>query len=345
MSSPDRIDERFDALVRDLRACRPVAGDGLRERVHAIVEREPEPSGFSRPLRVPAVPWRARRRWLVLVPVASAVAAAAAGIVASGSGGKKAAQGKLAPASPPGLLDTSRAAPRPARPPAPSGSRLQLYAVAIELGVGDVSSVTKRALVLTRSLGGYVRSVRYGSERASGSASLVLRVPTGKVQRAVVEFASLGRILGQHVSIEDVQPQVDARYRALQGLRVQAASLRAKLAAAGLTDARRAALELRLARAQAHLAELRQVQQQSISRARFATVSLGLEPHRRAVVVPPAPGRIGRALHQIGQVLVRELEILLYVVLVGAPFAVLAALVLAGRRSYRRRAERQLIAP
>ena len=60
MSSPDSIDERFDELVRELRAgsVRVGASPELRERVRAIAEREPEPPPAR--FRLP------RRRWALV---------------------------------------------------------------------------------------------------------------------------------------------------------------------------------------------------------------------------------------------------------------------------------------
>ena len=43
---------------------------------------------------------------------------------------------------------------------------------------------TKAALRLTRSFGGYVRSVDYGTNGGGGTADLVLRIPVGSVQEA-----------------------------------------------------------------------------------------------------------------------------------------------------------------
>jgi hypothetical protein len=80
------------------------------------------------------------------------------------------------------------------------------------------------------------------------------------------------------------------------------------------------------------------------TRASFATVALELETKKAAVVVPSKPGRIGEALSNIGRVLVTEAEILVYVLLIGAPFAILAALLWMGRRSFRRRSEEELLA-
>ncbi len=214
----------------------------------------------------------------------------------------------------------------------------------MQLRVDDLSATTKQALTLTRSFGGYIRSVQYGSGQKSGTAYLVLRIPVGQVQTAVVKLSALGKIVDQHVSIQDIKPQVDARSRALQALREQIAGLKVKLSATDLTAEQRAALELQLTRAKGRLDALQLEQRQALTRASFATVSLDLRTKQAEVVVPGKPGRIGQALHEIGVVLVREAEILLYVLLIGGPFAVLAVLVWLGRRSIRRRSEDHLLA-
>jgi Domain of unknown function (DUF4349) len=336
MSSPDVIDQRFDELVHELRSGAVVAGPVLRERVRSIARREPDP-----PLRARV---RRRRTLLVLAPVAAlAGLAIALGVLSSNGGGNQAeriadrAVRKQPATSPLALKDS-------ASTPAPSGSRLQLYAVEMQLRVSGLSEATKRALNLTRSFGGYVRSVQYGSGPKEGTAYLVLRVPIGKVQRAVVKLQALGTILDQHVSIQDVQPQADARFRAIQKLRTLIASLEEKLATPGLSAGQQAGLEARVALEQTRLDGLRRQQKLAATRASFATVSLDLRTKKAAVAVPAKPGRIGHALDSIWNVLVIEAEILLYVVLIAAPFLLLAALAWAARRSVRRRSEEQLLA-
>src|SRR5207247_4365504 len=89
--------------------------------------------------------------------------------------------------------------------PRPAGGRAQLYGAELTLRVRDLSAATKRALRLTRAFGGYVRTVDSGSGTQSGRAYLVVRIPVRRVQEAIVRFSSLGRIVDQHVSIQDVQ--------------------------------------------------------------------------------------------------------------------------------------------
>jgi hypothetical protein len=231
-----------------------------------------------------------------------------------------------------------------ANAPAPSGSRAQIYAVDVQLRVDDLSATTKQAINLTRSYGGYLVTVDYGSGRKSGTAYLVLRIPIVKVQAAVVKLTALGTILNDHVSIQDIQGRLNQRFSQMQALKVKIADLRAKLTDTSLTTSQRAFFEAALAQRQARLANLQQVQTAQRTRASFSTVSLNLETKKAGAAVPSKPGRIGQALHNIGRVLVTEAEILIYVLLIGAPFVALAALLWASRRTLRRRSEEQLLA-
>ena len=349
MSVPDGIDERFGTLVGELRSGEAAASPELRERVRAIAMREPEPPGARFRKRLPR-----RRVALVLVPVCALVAAAVGvGVFTAGGGQRRAVQGEAAPAPrapvtssvDPGLLGTGlvpKAADSAALPP--SGSRHQLYSVDLHLRVSDLSATTKRAIQLTRGWGGYVLRVDSGADRRAGDAYLTLRVPIGKVQTALARLTALGTILENHVSIQDIQGQLNRRYGQMADLRAQIAKLRARLTDTSLTESRRAALQAAIAQRQASLVRLIDEQTAQKTRASFATVALELQTKKAAVVAPSKPSRIGEALHNIGRVLVTEAEILIYVLLIGAPFVVLAALVWAARRSFHRRREEELLA-
>ena len=81
----------------------------------------------------------------------------------------------------------------------PLASRLQRYDATLRLRVKDVdalSNATKRAMNLTRGLGGYVASVSTSTRSGRrGGATLVLRVPIVNVQTALAGLTSLGTIL------------------------------------------------------------------------------------------------------------------------------------------------------
>lgn len=341
MSQPDQI-------VDEIRSARIAASPELRARVAAIATAvPPAPAGRARR----ELPWR--RLAVVLVPVCAAAAAAVAlaiGLSGSGSGGSvRAEQGELAPQArtlQPFSADSKAAGSGTAggaAVPATSG-RAQLYEAALALKVADLSAATKRALRLTRDLHGYVRSVEYGSGSDRGSASLVLRVPVGSVQQAVVEYSALGRILDQHVSIQDVQPQVDRRFRQLQAQRDLITKLQARLENPSLGSAERTRIENLLVAARARLVLLQKQQAALQRRTSYATVSLDLRTRDKAVVVPQEPGRIGRALHRSGQIVADEAKVLVYVLVVGAPFFVLGAAAIGGLSVRRRRREERLLA-
>jgi hypothetical protein len=358
MSGPDLIDDRFDDLVHELRSGEATASRELRERVRGIAQgattSSPPAARFGR--------FRRRRVALVLVPVAAVLAAVVGvGVFGSGTTSKPEAfspSGGLVQQSPHSLPITpstsrDRGVPgkravhgafKAASPLPPSGSRAQLYAVALELRVNSLSSTTKQAIQLARNWGGYVVTVDYGSGQKSGTAYLVLRVPIVKVQTAVARLSALGTIADEHVSIKDVQGQLNTRFSRMQDLKATIAGLRVRLTDTSLTTSTRAFFEATLARRVAQLAELQDRQTAQKARASFATLSLDLETKKAAAVVPSRPGKIGQALHNIGRVLIAEAEILLYILLIGAPFIVLAALIIGVLRTLRRRSEDQLLA-
>src|SRR5438105_441950 len=167
MSVPDLIDEQFDEIVRELRSGEVTASPELRERVRAIVEREPEPPVASGRFRL-----RGRRRLaFVLVPVAAIVAAAVGVGVFSPDETTHSQAGKVnqialkavihgSPAGRGAYSDQGRVyspvtrqnphslpIPTPASTAGgqpysvtlpPSGSRAQLYAVDLRLRVNDL---------------------------------------------------------------------------------------------------------------------------------------------------------------------------------------------------------------
>ena len=349
-------------ILEQIRASQIAAPAELRERVRAIAAATPAAPPPRREL-----PWR---RWtLVAVPAAAAVALAATltvGLATSGPSSQKDAVRRGTALHPPPVVVTGSAtggsatddlAPRRAAPtstafgsggasanlPATPG-RAQLYSADVTLKVGNLSATTKRALRLTRSFHGYVRSIEYGSGAKSGSATMVVRIPVGSVQEALVRFSALGTIVDQHVSIQDVQPTVDTRFRQMQGTRDAIAKLQAKLESPMLSTTQRTELENELVSVRRQLVVLQREQSALLRQTSYATVSLDLRTGQKAVVVPGKPSRIGRALHRSGQILVDEAKVILYVLIVGAPIFVLLAVGLGALRLRRRRDEARLLA-
>jgi hypothetical protein len=328
-----------ESLVAELAEANVAASPELRARVREIAARVPAPRQSRLPRFSP------RRAAFVLAPAIVIVglgAALAGGLVSSTRSPKSETLGAVPSAAQtvhgaavlrgdaktPEVFSRSGAG---AATPAPSVGRAQQYDAEMRLRVKDLSRVTQTALRLTRALGGYVRSVDYGAGAKSGNALLVVRIPLGAVQKAIVRFSALGTIVDQHVSIQDVQAGFDRRFRQLQVLRAQIAA------------AQRAHDDAKVARLRKQLVSLQSEQTQAKRRYSYATLSLGLTT-AKPVVAHPKPGRVDRALDGAGSVLLKELAVLLYALIVAGPIALLAALALVSGKLWRRRATERLLA-
>ena len=335
MSPLELVDDRYGKLAGELRASRPTAPAALRTQVRAL--EPPAPRWTFRP--------PSRRVVLALAGaalLASFVAAGVTGLTRSSStqgvsGGAEAVKttgGNGAPsaaASLPSRLKaavTSVGSALQSRDLGPTAGRLQRYQATLRLRVKSVdamSTAAKRAMNLAHGLGGYVASVQYATGKKRGGATLVLRVPVGNVQTALTELASLGTILQQHTGILDVTRRVDREAR-------QIAQLERELAEA--SPAEPPAIRAKLATLRAKHARL-------LKSARLARITLGLTtPAKQAVA---APSRLDRTLDDAGSVLVRELQILLYALVVAGPLLLLGAVGIAAARVQRRRADARLL--
>jgi hypothetical protein len=295
-----------------LREARPVAPAELRERVLAAAAEPPASRrGASR-----------RRLAFVLaaaVLVGVAVAGAVVGLTRSPGEPSRpqplaaVAHGAAAgaPTDSAQTLQSGYGRAVPAAPATfpPSTTRFQDYRASLQLQVKDAAALsdrTKRAMRIARQLGGFVASVQFGTGGKAGSASLVLRIPTPKVPVAVERLSALGRIVGQNVSIVDVQRRIDA--------------LRARVEES--TGDARAAAQREL--------------QRELRRARLSSVAVSLRTPPPVVAKPHHESRLHRTLRIEG-------EIALYGLVVGGPIAVLLALAWLAWRTARRAAERRLL--
>jgi Domain of unknown function (DUF4349) len=329
------VDDRFEKLGTELRAAKPTAPTALRARVASL--REAEPASRRPSLRLPS-----RRLVLGIATAALLASFIAAGLTGLGGSETKsttlASRDRTTMGRARGGADAAitPGAAAPVQSPAPrlgvfaaSADRLQRYDASLRLRVKDVdtlSDAAKRAMNLTRSLGGYVASVQYATRGGKrGGATLVLRVPIANVQTALAELASLGTILQQRAAIVDVTRRAQTETR-------QLAKLERKLATAGPEEA--AAIRLRLKALRAKHARL-------LRSARLARISLALTtPARRAAA---APSRFDRTLDDAGSVLLRELEILLYAAVVAGPLLLLGGAGIVAARAQRRRADGRLL--
>jgi hypothetical protein len=315
---------------QELRASRPVASPALRQRVAAL--RPPEP---RRRLRRPS-----GRLVLGLAAAALLASLVAAGITRGPSSRRDQAVSLSQHASTAGdnsytSAQALRAAKSPSLPvfgaervPLPSSARLQRYQATLRLRVENVDSLstaTKRAMALARSLGGYVGQVQYSTHGKHGSARVVLRVPVGSVQTAWARLTVLGTILQQQTGILDVTRRADREA-------TQIAKLKRELATARPSEAPAIRARLRTLEAK-HLRLLRS--------ASLARIVLTLTtPAEQAAA---APSRFHRTLDGAGGVLLRELQFLLYALVVAGPLLLLGGAAIATARVARRRSDRRLL--
>ena len=330
--SPLELVGDFDRIAQELRGSRPVASPALRERVAGL--KPPEPRWT---FRMPS-----RRFVLALAAVAlvgSFVAAGVTGLGGSTQSKSSSPASGFRPTLPlrkavgSGVATKTRSlgpvALSEANSVAPIAGRLQRYDATLRLRVQNVdglSRATQRAINLTRGLGGYVGSIAYATNGGKrGGATLVLRVPVANIQAELDGLTDLGTILQQRTGILDVTRRADRESK-------QIAQLQRKLASASAQDA--PAIRARLATLLAKHARL-------VRSARLARIVVGLTTPPKQAAVPPS--RIDRTLDDAGSVLVRELEILLYALVVAGPLLLLGAAGIAAARAQRRRADARLL--
>jgi hypothetical protein len=351
-SSPD--------LIHELRASRPAAPADLRARVRelAVHEAAVPPSLLAKlRRRLPE-----RRLALVALPAAATIAIAAAGVVGlarSDAPRTEALYEELATADkatpesagrgeamPPVTTTLGAAdADRSRAIPAPAGPRAQRTSATLTVEVADsdgVSESAQKALDLTRRLGGHVVSASVVTGEGA-NAAITVRVPSDRVQEAVVQLSALGDIVSQQVSIEDLQATLDQLERRERSVRAQIAGLTARLESDSLDAETRARLEARRQNLRAELRSLRSGQSSLRGEARMSTIQLTVVTPESSGGVAPA-SKLDRTIDEALNVLVWEGVIALAIAIAAAPFALVALAVWLGRKLYRRREDERLLA-
>jgi len=334
-------------MIQELRASRPVAPPALRARVRELAASEapstprPERSwfgGLASQLAVVAL-------ILVTVGVIGLVGSrnVLRGLFSDAAGSVLSAPGDE------GVLEAVPSAPLQQddqrTPIAPTPGRAQRVSATLTVQVADAEAVSRAAqdaLDLTRSLGGYVvnADVATGDE---GSASLTVRVPVAKVQEAIAELSALGRITTQQVTIDDLQAELDRLTRRRASVRAQLLVLTSRIESDTLDTTTRARLE---ARRQTLREELRAVNRgvgSTSAEARMATIQLTvLTPGVQGVA--PVPSRFDTTLDGALGVLIWQGIVALALAIVLAPLACVALAAWLGRRLYRLREDKRLLA-
>lgn len=327
--SPLELVGDSDRIVKELRASRPVASAALRERVAAL---GPEPAPRW------SFHWPSRRLVLGLAAAALLASLVAAGLTRGPSKPKadvfRPSPTKHASAGAQGSADKALGVPArvpvfgAATVPSANPARLQRFQATLRLRVKDVESLsnaTRRAMTLARSLGGYVGEVQYSTHAGErGGARVVLRVPVGSVQAALTTLTGLGTILQQQTGILDVTRRADRESR-------QIAKLEKQLE----TASPREALAIR-----AHLRTLQAKHLRLLRSATLARIVLTLTTSQQAAA---APSRLHRTLDDAGGVLLRELQFLLYALVVAGPLLLVGAAGVVAARAARRRSDNRLL--
>lgn len=337
-SRPDpALNERYDEIVAQLRAMRPRSSADLRQRVREIARAEPAPRRSIADL-LPS-------RKLVFALAAAAVLAAIVAYGATRGGETEQQEAQPVPRASAIQKDASvESAAAEAAPPPTSPGRLQDYRAELMLRVRDVealSRATARAMRIAQTLGGFVVSASYDA-RAEGDSFLVVRVPIGRVQEAISQYATLGTIVAQRYSLQDLQAGVDELDARIDQLRDRVASLRRDLRDPNLTDDERAVLRRRIEQARDELAALLDQRDGIVRQARTAEISLTLTTREPAKEAPP-PGELEGTLRDAVGALATVSVWLLAALIVVSPFVALAAVGTIVVRRFRRRAAERLL--
>jgi Domain of unknown function (DUF4349) len=329
----------YAELVRELRALPTAAPESLRERVRALGE-----PAVRREL--PRIPWR--RSLLVLAPacvLALLSAAVVHGVLSSGAPKQQALTSV-------GAVHSAEKAPRAGVagdllvPPTPG--RRQDYEAWMTLRVKDLDALTDRtndAMRMVHSYGGYVASVQQSTSAGQpGQADLVLRIPVGHVEAAMVQLSELGTVLARQVSIVDLEQALRQQRARIVRLKVFIARATEQLKTDLPADVR-LRLQLQLQQARADLARATRANRATLDEAAFSHVSLTLTTQKPATPTQKgSAGRFERAARKAGSFLAGAGAVSLFLLIVLSPLIVLVVASVLGLRAYRRREERRLLA-
>ncbi|MFL5950051.1 MAG: DUF4349 domain-containing protein [Gaiellaceae bacterium] len=339
MPATETIDfeREFAELVRELRELPTAAPEPVRARVRALGEPAPR-------RELPRVPWR--RSLLVLAPacvLAVLSAAVVHGVLSSGPAKQHVVlQDNAVHGAAGGSVRTPPVFEAGVVPPA--AGRRQDYEASMTLRVKDLDALTDRtneAMRVVRSYGGYVASVEQSTQAGRpGEADLVLRVPVGRVEDALVQLSNLGTVLARQVSIVDLEHALAQQRARILRLKVFIARATAELKTDLPADVR-LRLQLQLQQARQDLAQATRANKGTLDQAAFSHVSLALTTQQPASAVARGhSGRFERAARNAGLFLARAGAVILFLVIVLSPLIALAV----GWRAYRRREERRLLA-
>src|SRR6266576_3253972 len=351
------FEREFEELVRDLRALPTAAPKQVHEHVRLLGE-----PARARTLRdvLPALSWQ--RSLLVLAPVCVLGVVSAAlihGLVNSGGSRNQAlvhgkagtpqhlgfSQDNAGSGSESGATVTTPWSAQTSVP-TPTQGRFQDYEASLTVRVKDVDTLhdrTAEATQVARSYGGFVASVDESTNGGGGQSDLVLRIPGARVQDAYFQFAKLGTVTAQHLSIRDLDQIVQSQRRRIVQLKVLIARIGETLKSTSLPADVRLRLELQRDAAKQELAGVTGSNKATLREASLSRISLTLTSQQAAAAKKGGMSRIERAARDAGSFLAGAGAVLLFLLIVLSPLIVLAVAWIFGSRAYRRREERRLL--
>jgi hypothetical protein len=223
-----------------------------------------------------------------------------------------------------------------------------VHAVAsLQVGVKakDLSAKTNEASQIAASFGGYAQSIHYqASKQGGGDAVVELRVPVQNAEKAIGRLNGLGTVLSQQVSTQDLQAKLTHQTGGIGALRRAIAVYEHALESTTLPASQRVDIQIKLNNARRALARLRHARAGTLAAGATASISLVLTTRNHAIVAHNKSGstRIGRLLGSAAHFLALEGIIVLYALIVLAPFLLLGALAWWIVHERRRREERLL---
>lgn len=341
---------RLQGAVRELRAAHVTPPPAVRDRVLAL---RPAPA------RVPRL--RPTRPALALAALLAAAAALAGGAFllpddspdrssVSGESELRQAKRNVPPAIVEGLgLQTFGSPPTEDRVGVPFGKQSTTPAqdldMWIDLRVDDaegVSSGAEEAMRITRGLGGVVVSSSVETRTGKGEADLRLRIPSDRVEDALLRLSELGTIVGQQVETEDLSVRLGHETRRIAHLRSEIRIELARLASGQLDAAEELQARIRLERLRTRLADARRGHAATQSRAAMADLTL------RFATAPVTPaemdeGGVGGAFDKALDLLRGAGSVAVFLAVVLSPVLLLVVLAWLALRARSRRLEARLL--
>ncbi len=207
-----------------------------------------------------------------------------------------------------------------------------------------VNTVSDRAIRVVDGLGGYVQTSRVDTNGNQANATLVVKIPSAKLDTGIASLSKLAHVKGRSQQAEDVTDQREVLEARVRDARADRDGVRLRLSKA-TTDAERSKLRAQLDRASRRVTQRQRSLSELGQAVSFATVELTIDGDRRGGAAPPPEGRWtpGDALGDALRVLEVIAGVLVIALAVLIPVGLIALLGgLAGRIVVRHRRERAL---